>query len=125
MKSDDLQTPIRELSSPGRRHFDFGALICHISVPELGVVHRFVGLHQQLLENNHILPKETPLENRRFPINSSEGADSLLCSFMARGVSRLLSLVNRDIEFCVLIIWSSSTVEHDVGKISSRMTSPR
>lgn len=43
-----------ELLLLGKRHIEVGARICHISIRELGMVHRFGGTHRQLQKNSHV-----------------------------------------------------------------------
>lgn len=66
-----MQTPMCELSSPGKRHFEFDARICYISVIELRVVDRYGELYQQLQKNN-ISPQKTSIVNRHFSIMCSK-----------------------------------------------------
>lgn len=61
-----------ESLSPGKHHFEFGAQFCRIGILELGVAHRFGGLHQQLQKKRAYLAQvhvncESSLFHQRFP----------------------------------------------------------
>lgn len=75
-KRKTLQTRMCELSSQGRRHVEFRDRICPIWTLELGVRHRFCGLHHpQLQKDNPILPEKVSSTNRNFSIICSKSVD--------------------------------------------------
>lgn len=87
---ETVQTLICEFSSPGKRPFEFGAQICHMSILEYILLHRFDGLHhQQSQKNNHVLPEEASIADRHSSLNGYKGL--IIGAIHSRNMRALIS----------------------------------